>query len=177
MSDPIEKRGTDMPKADFITALVLLVLSAGIIFMSIQMPRLEHRDINPWTIPGIVPAVVGAVIGLMSLALLGRSIRFKGFKLGLTKERIREAYHNDVIRRAAATTLFCLFYGLVMVGPVPYPIATFIFVFLFIVAFEYERGTPLLEQRKMILKAFIEGVLVSGAVSALFYYVFLVRLP
>ena len=166
-----------MQKADFVTSLLLLAFSVAIVIMSIQMPRLEHRDINPWTVPGIVPGFIGTIIGVMSLVLLGRSIRARGYKLGITGEWIRQTLGNTVFIRASVTTLFCLIYGLVLVGPLPYPVSTFIFMFLFVVLFEYDRQTPLGKQRKMIIKAFIEAVIVSGAVSALFYYVFLVRLP
>lgn len=166
-----------MPKADFVTSLVLLAFSVAVILLSIDMPRLEHRDINPWTVPGIVPGMIGAVIGLMSLVLLGRSLRQGGFRLGITREKIGEAISHPQVRRATVTILFCLFYAFGLVGLLPYPVATFLFVFIFIVLFEYNRSLPARGQGKMFFKAFIEAALVSAAVSSLFAYVFLVRLP
>ena len=177
MSDTQDKPERGMPKADFVTSLVLLAFSTAVILLSIDMPRLEHRDINPWTVPGIVPGIIGGVIGLMSLALLGRSLRQGGFRLGITREKIAEATRHPQVQRATVTILFCLLYAFGMVGLMPYPLATFLFVFIFIVLFEFNRAEPAQRQGRMFLKAFIEAVLVSGAISALFAYVFLVRLP
>lgn len=166
-----------MPKADFVTSLVLLAFSVAVILLSLELPRLEHRDINPWTAPGIVPGGIGVIIGLMSLALLGRSLRQGGFRLGITREKIREAGRNAQVRRASVTILLCLLYAFGMVGLLPYPVATLLFVFVFVVLFEYDRSISPRRQGPMFLKAFIEALLVSAAVSSLFYYVFLVRLP
>lgn len=177
MSDTQQKPERGMPKADFVTSLVLLAFSVAVILLSVELPRLEHRDINPWTTPGIVPGAIGAVIGLMSLALLGRSLRQGGFRLGITRERIKEGASHPQVRRASVTILFCLLYAFGMIGFLPYPVATFLFVFVFVVLFEYDRSVSAQGQGKMFLKAFIEAVLVSAAVSSLFYYVFLVRLP
>jgi len=69
----------DMHKADFITSVVLLTFSITVVWMSIEMPRLENRDINPLTVPGIVPGFLGVVIGIFSLILLERSIRHRGY--------------------------------------------------------------------------------------------------
>ena len=76
MADAQQKKSQspEMPKADFITALVLLAASIAIIALALDLPRLEHRDINPWTIPGLVPALLGGVLGfclLYALVLIG----------------------------------------------------------------------------------------------------------
>lgn len=177
MSETQDKQERGMPKADFVTSLVLLTFSVAVILLSLDMPRLEHRDINPWTVPGIVPGIIGGVIGLMSLVLLGRSLGQGGFRLGLTREKIEETLKKPQFLRASVTILFCLFYAFGLIGILPYPVATFLFVFIFIVLFEYNRAEPAQRQGKMFLKAFVEALLVSAAVSSLFAYVFLVRLP
>ena len=166
-----------MPKADFVTSIVLLAFSISVILLALDLPRLEHRDINPWTIPGLVPALLGGVLAVMSLVLFIRSVRHEGHRLGLTRERVREIAGMTQVKRASATVAFCLVYALVLVGWLPYVVSTFLFVFIFIVMFEYERHTPLGSQRRRILFAGLEAVIVAAAVASLFHYVFLVRLP
>jgi putative tricarboxylic transport membrane protein len=177
MSDTEEKRQSEMPKADFITSFVLLGFSIAVVVLSLQMTRLEGHDINPWTVPGLVPGFLGVVIGLMALRLLIRSISQGGDRLGLTKERIKEILNGTQFKRATVTILFCLLYGLGFVGWIPYPIATFIFMFVFIMLFEYKLNVPLKRQGRTIFFGALEAVIVSAAVASLFHYIFLVRLP
>ena len=177
MAKTKEQRRPDMPKADFVTSLVLLAFSAAVIMLSLRLPRLEHRDINEWTIPGLVPALIGGVIGLMAIVLLIRALRWGGHRLGLSPKRLREFADMAELRRAVATIAICLFYALVLVGLVPYVVGTFLFVFLFILLFTYQREIPIRQQGKTILVAAVEALIVSTAVASLFRYVFLVRLP
>lgn len=179
MADAQQKKSKapEMPKADFVTALVLLAASISIIALSLNLPRLEHRDINPWTIPGLVPALLGGVLGLMALVLLGRALKYRGHRLGLTREKVREIAGMTQVKRVSVTMGFCLLYALVLIGWLPYVLSTFLFVFIFILLFEYERGTGLTSQRRRIVLAGVEGIIVAAAIASLFQYVFLVRLP
>ncbi|MGM0675580.1 MAG: tripartite tricarboxylate transporter TctB family protein [Spirochaetota bacterium] len=177
MTETKEKRRPEMPKADFVTSLVLLAFSVAVVLLSTRLPRLEHRDINQWTIPGLVPGLIGTIIGIMAIVLLLRSLRYGGHHLGLTRRRLRSFTEMTQVRRAGATLVISLFYALVLIGLVPYAVGTFLFVFLFILLFTYERSVPIREQRKKVLVAAVEAVIVSAAVASLFQYVFLVRLP
>jgi hypothetical protein len=179
MSDaqPKKSRTPEMPKADFVTALVLLAASIAIIALSLNLPRLEHRDINPWTIPGLVPALLGIVLGLMALVLLGRSLKYRGHRLGLTRAKMREIAGMTQVKRVSVTIGFCLFYALALIGWLPYVLSTFLFVFIFILLFEYDRGTDFSGQRRRIVVAGVEAAIVAAAIASLFQYVFLVRLP
>jgi putative tricarboxylic transport membrane protein len=167
----------EMPKADFVTALVLLAFSIAVIALSLDLPRLEHRDINPWTIPGLVPTLLGGVLGLMALVLLVRSLRYRGHLLGLTPARLREIAGMTQVKRVTVTIAFCLLYALVLIGWLPYVLSTFVFVFIFILLFEYDRHAGLGSQRRRIIVAGVEAVIVAAAIASLFQYVFLVRLP
>lgn len=168
---------SQMHRADFVASIVLLAFGIMIVVLSVQMPRLEHRNINPYTVPGLVPGLLGAAITAMSVMMLVRSLLHKGYALGLTRARIAELLSVPQLRRVLVTLIFCLFYAVGIVGRLWYPAATFIFVFGFILLFEYRRDHPLRRQKARVAFAGVEALLTAAVVSAVFRYLFLVRLP
>ena len=61
-----------MSGKDFLTSIVLIVFSTTVIVMSITMPRLERRGIDPLSAPGVVPGLIGAVLLCLALILFFR---------------------------------------------------------------------------------------------------------
>ncbi|RKX74612.1 MAG: hypothetical protein DRP87_16480 [Spirochaetes bacterium] len=167
----------DMPKADLVTSIVLIAFAVGVVWMSIEMPRLEHRNINPWTVPGLVPGILGVIIGFLGLILLFRSIKQKGYALELTGEKFITWVKKPASKRLWLTVLLTLAYAWGLIGRVPYLLATFLFIFAFIIIFEYNRGENKKKKVKRVVIAFITAGLAAGIVSAVFRYAFLVRLP
>lgn len=166
-----------MPKADFITSIVLVVFSIVVIVMSFQMPRFEHRGANPWSVPGIVPGILGVIIGLMGVGLLVRSIKRKGYHLDISKEKLIDWFHKSASIRLLLTVLLTLIYGWGLIGSIPYFLATFLFITVFIIIFEYNRRENKQRKIRKIIVAVITGLVAAGAVSALFQYLFMIRLP
>ncbi len=166
-----------MNKADFVTAIVLIAFSVAVLVLSLQLPRLEHRNINPYTIPGVVPAFLGIVVGILSLVLLIRSVVRGGWRLDLTRASVGGFLKSESAWRLALTIGLCIVYGIVLVGIMPYWLSTGIFIFVFILAFELKLKEPLAGQWKRILFAFIVAVVTTGVVATMFRYLFLVDLP
>jgi len=166
-----------MQRADFITSIVLIAFGVSVLVLSIQMPRLENKNINPYTVPGIVPGFLGAIITLLALILFVRSLRQRGFQLGITRQTASNIVKNEMIIRLFLTLALCLVYALLLVGWLPYIPATLIFVFVFIMIFEYQWGVPLSRQVRTILMGIVEATLVSVIVAMVFEYLFLVKLP
>ncbi|WP_422479399.1 tripartite tricarboxylate transporter TctB family protein [Pleomorphochaeta sp. DL1XJH-081] len=175
--------GNRMPKADFITSIILMVFSAFVLIESIRMPRLEHRNINPYSIPGLVPAVLGVIMGFFSITLFIRSMRHGGHLMLKRHEPSPEItakpsfWKKPETIRVLLTVGFCLLYAIILVGWVWYPIATFVFTFIFIVLFEYDRSKLAKEQIRIYVIAAIEALLTAVLVSVVFRYLFLIRLP
>jgi hypothetical protein len=167
----------NMHKADFVTSLVLLAFGVTTIVLSVTMPRLEHRGINPYTIPGLVPGLLGAAIVIMGAVLFLRSVYNRGYSFRISRQRLSEIIAVPQVQRVAATLLICLIYALGLIGRLWYPASTLIFVLAFIVVFEYQREQPLRGQSRRIVTAGIEALLTAAVVSAVFRYLFLVRLP
>lgn len=175
--------GERMPKADFITSLVLMTFSAFVFIESIRMPRLEHRNINPYSIPGLVPAILGIIIGILSIILFVRSLRHGGYLLrkrhetSLGHAESPRFWHKPETLRVLLTVGFCLLYAIILIGWVWYPVATFFYTFVFIALFEYNRSKPAKQQVKVFVVAGIEALVTAVLVSVVFRYLFLIRLP
>ncbi|HUV08382.1 MAG TPA: tripartite tricarboxylate transporter TctB family protein [Spirochaetia bacterium] len=168
---------SNLPKADFLASIFLTLLGIFILIVSLNMPRFEGTNINPYSVPGIAPAFFGVVIVFMGLVLLIRSIRQGGHRLGLTGEKVAAFFKEEASRRIFVTLVISLIYGLVFLGRIPFVVATALYVLTFMIIFEYRFKESFISQWKRALIALILAVLVSGSVTAVFQYLFLVNLP
>lgn len=167
----------DMAKADFITAIILIVFSISVVVLSFQMPRFEYRGANPWSVPGIVPGILGAIIGVLGIILLVRSIKRKGYRLDLSGKIAAQWFLKPMSIRLWLTILLTVFYAWGLIGRIPYPIATFLFIFVFIMVFEYSSQEKTVKKIKRLIIALVVAGISSAIISAVFQYGFLVRLP
>lgn len=167
----------NMPKADFITSLVFIAFGVFVLVLALQMPRFEGQDVNPYSVPGIVPGFLGAIIAVLGVVMLIRSILQKGYRLGLDAGAVVRFYRAESTKRFAMTIVICVVYALVVLGRLPYEVATALFVFVFIGYFEYRSGVPLRAQLRMFAVALLMAVLVAGIVGFVFRSLFLVNLP
>jgi hypothetical protein len=170
-------KDSNMAKADFLMSILLIVFGITVLVTSINMPRFEEMDANPYSVPGVVPGFLGAIIAFMGLILLIRSLIRKGYKLGITGQTIKGWAKEDSTRRLLLTLGLTLLYALVFIGLLPYALGTVLFIFIFIVVFEYKKGTPLREQKKMVWKALLTSVISGVSTWFVFRYLFLVSLP
>ncbi|MDF1586118.1 tripartite tricarboxylate transporter TctB family protein [Marinimicrococcus flavescens] len=162
-------------RADLFTALVLLALSAGVILESLGMPRYEERAVNPFSVPGLVPGVLGLALLVLAGLLLLRSLAAlrSGAGRGAGPGLLGVAGGLD----AALLGLLTLGYGGLLVGRLPFRLATFLFVFLFIVLFERDLPATPRQRAGRALFAFVQAAVVALGVAYVFEDVFLVRLP
>ncbi len=168
---------SNMPKADFATSLGLTAFGTFVLVVSIRMPRFQEQGANPYSVPGIVPGLVGAILAALGVVLLVRSILRGGHRTGITGRTVVEFFREESSRRIFLTIVASVIYGLVLIGTVPFYLATGIYVFAFVMIFEYEFRKPLKEQWRRVAVALLMAVLVAGIVTAVFQYLFLVNLP
>jgi len=162
-----------MTRADFYFSLVLLALGIGVVVESLRMPRLEHLGINPYSVPGIVPGIIGVVLTLLAIILLVRSIgRIRRGAPGAETDPLSA-------RRFALAAVLCLGYAAGLVGLIPFWLATFLFVTVFIWLFErvMSEGEPEGGAVRAAATAVIQGAVVAAAVTWVFREIFLVNLP
>lgn len=167
---------TGMPRADFITSLFLIAFGTGMLWGALAMPRFEERQIDPLSAPGIVPGFLAAVILLLAVMLLIRSIRRGGYRLAQGGAETRARTLSPAVGRMLLCLALGLVYAVGLVGVLPFWLATFLFVTVFIVIFEWPLVAPA-RRWLMAATAILQGVLVAAAVTLIFQELFLVTLP
>jgi putative tricarboxylic transport membrane protein len=166
-----------MVKADFLTGLVLILLSLCVVFESWRMPRLEHLKVHPLSVPGLVPAFLGIVIFVFAVILVVRSVLVGGHRLGLSNEALRRLLVEPGNQRLLVTGMLSIGYAGFLVGSIPYGLATGLFIFAFMVIFEWRRGMARRDYVRLGLVAGILAVGTSVLVTWVFESLFLVTLP
>lgn len=160
-----------LPRADFITGVVLSVIGLGAFVVSLDMPRFEERNVNPYTVPGLVPGALALVLVLLGGLLAGRAIRAGAWRT----RRASAAPAAPDLRQIGLTLALTLGYAGVLVGRLPFWLATFLFVFAFVVVFEWrDRGAG---RARRIAFATVYAAGLAALVTYVFQEVFLVRLP
>ncbi len=162
-----------MPRIDLVAGLGFLALGLAVAFESWRMPRLEHLNVNPYTIPGLVPGLLGIVLASLGLALAMRSWR----RLAGSGEPVQSTFDREGLARLALTLVLTVGFAAGLVSRVPFAIAVFVFVTSFIWLFERNAGSSNGTWPKQLVVAVIIGGVVAAAVTLVFERVFLVRLP
>ncbi|WP_193337622.1 tripartite tricarboxylate transporter TctB family protein [Devosia beringensis] len=163
-----------MIKADLLAGLFFLVLAAATFFSAWTMDRLEARRINPLTVPGLVPGLLALALFVCGLVLTIRSLRTAA-PGGWTD--LGQAVTTSAARRAGAVLVLTLTYALLLVGLLPFWLATGIFVFAFIMTFETWLSTPRRPLLATMPWALGLAVVTATVVTLVFERLFLVRLP
>lgn len=163
-----------MNRADLITGLVLTALGSAIAYLSWAMPRLEMRGVHPATVPGLVPGLLG-----LALALCGVLLGIRAYRQGCSEgwHDFFATFHTAEAGRFFVVAALALVYSLVLVGFLPFWLASTAFVFAFILVFEAWLS---LAPRPVLRSAFwalVQAVIVGFTVTLVFQYGFLVRLP
>jgi hypothetical protein len=161
-------------RADLITALVLVAVGLAVIYLSWTMPRLEARRIHPATIPGLVPFILGSALVLTSGLLAVRSWRADagGGWQGLARILV-----GPEARRALVALALMLIYALLMVGKMPFAVASAIFIFVFTFTFEVVLTRPAPNVLRSALWALGIALVAGFGIAYVFEEIFLVRLP
>jgi len=166
-----------MKKADFLTGLALILVCMYVLIESWRMPRLEHLQAHPLSVPGIVPAFLALVLLICGIILAGRSVMAGGCRPGLSREGLRRLLADPGNRRLLLTAVLTFVYAGVLMGHTPYTVSTGFFIFVFVAVFEWRRGMSLREMGGVGLKAALLAVVVAVSISYTFERLFLVALP
>jgi hypothetical protein len=166
-----------MVKADFITGIVLILISVYVIIESWRMPRLEHLQVHPLSVPGLVPAFLAVVIILFAIQLVIRSVHRGGHRLGITREAFLRTLREPGNQRLLVTAVLTIVYAGFFIGRLPYWLATGLFVFAFVVVFEKKKEMTRAQWTRCTVVAALLATITAAAVSLAFERLFLVTLP
>lgn len=165
------------PRADAWQALGWVILGVATLIESLRMDRLEHQDINPYTIPGLLPACLGVAIVLLGLLMAYRSWARGAFQSGLAKPPPNPQARHELTRIWVILTL-CAGFSLGLVGHgLTFWVAAAAFVTVTIVVLQYEQLRQHQTLAKGVLKAATIGVGAGLIITLVFQEFFLVRLP
>jgi hypothetical protein len=162
-----------MTRADLGFSLVLVALGIAIAVESWRMPRLTELGVNPWSAPGIAPGLLGGVILVLGLVLLTRSLA----RLRSGAEAEPSAFGDLSLANIVATLVLTIGYAGFLVGNLPFWLATFLFVLLFLWWFDRPGARKGAYRVVHILTAPLLAAVTAAAVTFLFRDIFLVRLP
>jgi hypothetical protein len=168
---------SNMPRADFITSMILIVVGVATVWNSLEMPRYENQGGTFLDSPGIVPALLGILMIALSLVVFIRSIVRKGYQLGWNKESLTALVKDERTMRMLVTIAFGVVYGLFLMRWLHFIAATLIFVFAFIVVFEWDIKKPFVAQWKVPVFATVISIATTLGVYFAFTKLFLVNLP
>ena len=138
-----------MPKADFLTGLVLLAVSAMLIGEGLTLPGAGGLIMKGGE-PGRVPLFLGLVIATMAVVLVVRAISQNGHRLRMTGTLDDEKKRALGRALAVATggTLYVALLGHNFSGAeIDYVLLTFGFIFTFIVIAEWKLAPAISERR------------------------------
>jgi putative tricarboxylic transport membrane protein len=161
-------------RADLYTAPILFLLGTAMTYGGWTMERLEIRQIHPASIPGLTPMLLGIALAIASIVL---------FIQARTHSPISEASHSDPQpasgsrRDLFVAASLCVLYSIGLVGNIPFAVATALFIAAFVFAFEADPGKGRTHIIKIAAIAITLGIILAAAMSVLFRYAFLVRLP
>jgi hypothetical protein len=166
-----------MAKADFYTALFLMVLGIAVVEESWRMPRFADLGSSIWSAPGTTPGMVGAVLAIMGAILFFRSRR----EMRAATAGGGAGFDKSGWTRAGYTLLLCLVYGIGLIGRIPFQLASFLFMLAFIVSFDFYDNRDAYRDRLRMLRRIAVAAAIAGVaawtISKIFQDVFFVRLP
>jgi hypothetical protein len=155
-----------MPKADFVMGLVLAAFSLLIVVESLKMPRFEKDWGGFYAAPGFVPLILGITLLVMSLALLLRAVRMRGYRIIPGREAVRGFVRSRPVRRWCLAMIYA-FGFFFLLGHIYFYVATCIVLFAYMATFG--------EQKRSL--ALIISLVASGLIYLVFTKLFLVPLP
>lgn len=161
------------PRADFWTSFVWIGLGVAMLWMSLNMDRLERFQASIYTAPGLVPGLLGIAIALMGAILLLRAVRAGALQRAPRRSLVLADHWRLIFSLGLS-----LAYALVVVSSsLPFWLVTAIYVSIFVFVFQYAERRAANQVSRGIAVALGHGLIAGLAIQYVFEELFLVRLP
>lgn len=165
-----------MPRTDFLFSIFLFCFGTAVMVESYRMPLMDTFGYGKYAAPGLVPGLVGAALAFLAVRLFIRSYRAGGSHMRSGPSAEAGAL-GRLVRGLGVALGLILIYAVVLVGAIPFWLATFLFVFVFIAFFEWNAEDTQARRLRRLGFALLQAVVVAVSVTLLFERAFLVRLP
>jgi len=167
MSEGVNSARSDLTGGAGWVGFGLLVVAEAL-----RMDRFENMGATLYTMPGFVPGMIGSLLVLLGaiLMLRGWQRRRRGTAASVEADAPPARLLNP---RALLTLGLTLGYATVLIGHIPFWLATA----LFVAAFTWFFAPPEHTAQRRLVSALIAGLLTALVVTLVFEQVFLVRLP
>ena len=125
-----------------------------------------------------MPGFLGAVLFIFGVILTIRAVRSGGCQLGVS-QHVSGFWAKPGNRRLVLTGVLSMFYACVLLGRIPFWLATFLYVLAFILVFECKPDEDEVKrpQARVLVTALVIAAATAASVTSVFQYVFLVTLP
>ncbi|WP_341910010.1 tripartite tricarboxylate transporter TctB family protein [Ferrovibrio terrae] len=161
------------PRADFWSSFIWIGLGIAMLWMSLNMDRLERFQASIYTAPGLVPGLLGIAIALMGVILLVRAVN-----AGALRPRARKplvlAQHWRLIFSLSLSLIYAL---IIVASALPFWLVTAVYVTIFVIVFQYAERRAKAQVPRGIAVAVVHGLLAGVLIQYVFEELFLVRLP
>ena len=154
----------DVPIADFITSILMMVFSGWVIVVGLGMRRFEPLGLR--ISPGFSPTVFGSLLFLCGLIMFGRSVAKRGYRIPLSAESVK-AFLKAKETRNFLVVLATIFVFYFLLGIVHFAVLGSLCIFFIV---WYFKGVPW-------WKNILISVLCSTAIWFSFEHLFLIPLP
>ena len=165
--------GVDSARSDLRGGAGWIGFGLLIVAESLRMDRFTSMGAVLYTMPGFVPGMIGVLLVLLGAALIVRSRS----RLRALDRPARGAGDDEAVRalnaRIVLTLVLSLGYAVILIGWLPFWLATGLFVTAFTAVFAPSDATL----ARKAASAVVAGVLTSLVVTLVFERVFYVRLP
>lgn len=163
--------GGSTARSDLVGGACWVAFGLAIVIEALRMDRFTAMGATLYTMPGLVPGLFGSVLVVLGLVLAWRGWRRRA---GEPARHAGDAAAPPLLNRRVLIMLgLTLLYAAVLVGRVPFTVATCLFVAAFTLVFTpAEAGTA----RRVIVAA-VSAVATTAVIVLVFEQVFLVRLP
>ncbi|MEP3049719.1 MAG: tripartite tricarboxylate transporter TctB family protein [Roseibium sp.] len=174
----------DSARSDKVASVIFASLGIAMGVGGFMMDRLEIRQIHPASIPGLVPMFLGALLILLSVILFLNARNQADEETpddsppestGAPSSQSETKF--TATHRLLITAGLCVVFAFGLVGRIPFFAASALFIFCFATVFTWPTGGMRAAKIKSLLIAATIAIVASAAISLLFRYGFLVRLP
>jgi hypothetical protein len=176
MKDSDDQPKTTSARADLISAFAWIGFGLAVVIGAWNMDRLTQQGATFYSAPGLVPGLLGAMLILLGSLLGVRALR-NGAVAQLTGRWKLTADGRDTAMRVFIALALMLGYAIGLITRMPFWLATFLFVFVFILLFTDRSRVERARGWKGVLVSFVIAASTSAIIDLVFEDVFLVRLP